>query len=177
MSWSRRAALLLLAGGSLAACGFEPMYRQDRAARTTLQFAGFDIKADPKKTFAAEEERLTQMVRNELLDRLQAGGGASLAPRYTLLIFAREGRGAVLVTRTDAVSRFNLSVSATWNLQDSVGAVLATGTVTTLESYNVLRQEFGNLSAEADARQRAARDIADQMRIRLALYFEQRARS
>ena len=55
--------------------------------------------------------------------------------------------------------------------------MLATGTVTTLESYNVLRQEFGNLSAEADARLRAARDLADQMRIRLALYFEQRARS
>ena len=176
MSWSRRVALLLLAGCGLAACGFEPMYRQDRAARTTLQLAGFDIKADPKQTFAAEEERLTQMVRNELLDRLQAGG-TPLAPRYTLLIFAREGKSAVLVTRTEAVSRFNLSVGATWQLQDSIGAVLATGTVNTLQSYNVLRQEFGNLSAEADARQRATRDLADQVRIRLALYFEQRARS
>ena len=173
MSWSRRAALLLFAGG-LASCGFQPMYRQDRAAQSVFQFANIDIRPDTKQAYVNYDERLVQMVRNELIDRLQSSPSPQ-APKYTLVIYAHEGTGAVLVTRTEAVSRFNLVVGANWRLLDGSGAIVAAGAVNTLQSYNVLRQEFANISAEADARQRAARDVADQLRIRLALYFEQRA--
>jgi len=163
--------LVALAGAGVAACGFQPMYRQDRASDAVQQFSSIDIRADKRRDYTTEEERLVQMVRNELLDRLQPKG-APLAPRFVLVIDARESRSAVLVTRTESVSRFNLAVGSVWQLLDSRGGVLTYGTVNTLESYNVLRQEFANLSAETDARQRAARDIADQLRIRLALYFE-----
>ena len=163
MSWSRRSLLLLVALGP-AACGFQPMYRQpDENSGVVQQLALVSI---PSKT-----ERPYQLVRNELVQRMQPDGPAATQP-YRLDFIVNESRGAVLVMRSEDVSRINLSLTVTYKLFDNSGAVVQSGSLTSLASYNVLRAEYFNVAAENGARERAARDAADQLTARLALLFE-----
>jgi LPS-assembly lipoprotein len=163
MSWSRRSLLLFIALAP-AACGFQPMYRQpDANSGVSQELARISV---PSKT-----ERHYQLVRNELVQRLQPDGPAPTQP-YRLDIIVTESRGAVLVTRSEDVSRINLSLSVSYKLFDTAGAVLQSGSLTSLASYNVLRAEYFNVAAENGARERAARDAADQLVARLALLFE-----
>jgi LPS-assembly lipoprotein len=174
MSWSRRGALLALAAammGGVAGCGFQPLYRQGNGARAAPGLAAVHIRPDPNRNFQPAEQRLLQMVSNELIDRMQSKPES--AALYDLVMDIVESRGAVLVTRTEAVSRFNLSLSSSWRLIDRrSGAILLSNSNVALASYNVLRQEYSNLAAENDARERATRDLAEQIRARLGLYFE-----
>ena len=163
---SRRAAGAVLVGSLLllASCGFRPLYRQDASGATVPQMAAISIPAPP--------DRLHQLLRNELLDRLNPTGQA-VASRYVLTLKVTEARGAVLVTRTESVSRFNLTEALDYTLTDaSTRTILIPGTLNSTASYNVLRAEYANLAAEEDARVRAARDLADLLRARIALFFE-----
>ena len=156
----------LLAGSLLlGACGFQPLYRQDTAGGGTVPLMAA-ISVPPPT------ERLDQLVRSELMDRLNPTG-LSAAKRYVLYIKVAEARGAVLVTRNESVSRFNLVEALEYRLTDSdTGRTLTTGTLSSSASYNVLRAEYSNLAAEEDARTRATRDLAELIRARLALFFE-----
>lgn len=166
-SSSRRTVLLLpllLAAG----CGFSPLYgRGGGTADTRTDLAGVEVRA--------ETDRLHHMVRNELIERLNPRGETATRS-YELVFTVREAKAAVLVTRQETVNRYNLSLSGGWILIDSrANKELARGNAMSTASYNVLRSEFGNVASENDARQRAARDLADTIRLRLAAYFERQA--
>ena len=57
----------------------------------------------------------------------------------------------------------------------STGQQLTSGTSVSINSYNILSNEFATFSAEQDARERGLREIADDIKVRLAIFF-QRAR-
>jgi LPS-assembly lipoprotein len=162
MSWSRLTALLgfvLLLSG----CGFEPMYRQpDAGSSVARQLSAVQV--------TSRLDRPHQLVRNELLGRMHRG--EPVAPRYRLEFTVVESRGAVLVTRSEDVSRFNLSLVVAYSLLDTANKTVASGSVSTLASFNALRAEYFNVAAENEARERAARDAAAQLVTRLALVFE-----
>lgn len=167
---SSRRALLLLPLLLVGACGFSPMYARDDAAGgnpgTRAELAGIEVRP--------EIDRLHHIVRNELIERLNPRGETP-ARSYELILSVTEARGAVLVTRQETVNRYNLNMSGGWILIDRRdGRELARGSVSSIAAYNVLRSEFGNVASENDARQRAARDMADSIRLRLAAYFGRR---
>lgn len=170
MSWSRRLAPALAAVAlalAPAACGFQPLYRQGSGADSVPQMAAVEIAPAP--------DRATQIVRNHLLDRLSPRG-QSAEPLYVLSLRVQEAQSAVLITREETVTRYNLNLSASFALHDKrSGAVVHSGSATSLAAYNVLRADFANLVAEDDARARAAREVSEQIRTRLAIYFSRRA--
>ncbi len=49
--------------------------------------------------------------------------------------------------------------------------------LSSLVSYNLVRADYANLVSERDARARAARDLAEQLRIRLGNYFTQQRKT
>jgi LPS-assembly lipoprotein len=151
----------------LGACGFRPLYSRSSDLDTVPQMAAVQI--EPARN------RLGLQVRNGLIDAL--GAGAETAnPLYVLSFNTFETPSAVLVTQRETVTRYSLSVVTTYALRDSeTGESLLSGAVTSIAAYNVLRAEYANLVAEEDARKRAALDAADQIRVRLALYFRDQA--
>jgi len=50
------------------------------------------------------------------------------------------------------------------------------GTETGLSSYNVLSSPYATLAVQQDADRRAAEDIADRIRVDLAVHFAQQAK-
>lgn len=166
MSWSRR-SLLLASGGalaSLAGCGFRPLYRQGSTADAVPQFAQIAI--------AQPEDRVSQQLRNFLLDMLTPRGTPD-RPRYLLEYRVSESIGSVFVTRSEEITRNNLQITVTCNLRDYQSGVAVYSVSTSSQaSYNLTVADYANLVSEKNARERALRDSAEQIRLRLGNYFD-----
>jgi LPS-assembly lipoprotein len=163
MWWSRPLAAVVLAA-ALVGCGFKPMYRESSDNGTTAaEFAYVSI--------AQPEDRRDQLLRNDLLDLLTPLGSPD-RPRYLLEYKVDESIGAVFTTRSEEVTRNNLILTVAYRLRDyQSGKVLQSISTTSYASYNLTVADYSNLISEKNARERALRDSAEQLRIRLGNYF------
>ncbi len=172
MWWSRRVILaltLLALLPGLAGCGFKPLYGRQDGDLTVSEFSRVSIEQ--------AENRTTQLVRNHLLDMLTPLG-APEKPLYRLELRVIENISNVLVTRSDEVTRNNLAMQIAYRLHDyRSGTIISQGNVSSLVSYNLVRADYANLVSERDARTRAARDGAEQLRIVLGNFFSRRQNS
>lgn len=154
---------------TLAACGFQPLYgeRQTTRAEDNLARISVDVIAD----------RTGQMLRNELGTRLDPNNQAQPA-LYRLQVKLNESISYLSVRRDASPTRANLTLTANYELRPNAGGeVLYAGSVRSVNSYDILstENEFGTLTARNEARRRAARDLSDQIAVRLALALEQPA--
>lgn len=169
MLWSNRAgplAAALLALGMLASCGFEPLYARHESGSTVADMAATKIDRI--------EDRVGQQLRNFLLDRLNPRGRPA-KNLYTLSVKLTEIRQDLAIRKDETATRANLIMSATYDLVEIESGdrlLHAISTVTT--SFNIVKSDFGTISAENDARRRGVREISDEVRHRLAVYFNGR---
>ncbi|MBS4044739.1 MAG: hypothetical protein KG075_00245 [Alphaproteobacteria bacterium] len=169
MSWSkpfRILAVSLLLAGIVAGCGFRPLYKQAGGTNAVQEFSQI-IVAQP-------EDRPSQQLRNFLLDSLTPHGQPD-RPLYRLDYRLTETVGSVFVTRTEEITRNNLQITASVYLRDyQTGAILTSLSTNSQASYNVTQADYANLVSEKNARERALRDVAEQIRLRLGNYFDRR---
>ena len=160
--WSSKLALILSCG-MLAGCGFEPIYSGARGQQTVAEFA--TVKID------RIEERTGQILRNYLLDSINPRGEPQ-QPMYILRVEVAESKGEIAVRKSELATRANLSLTASYRLLPARGEtpIMARSSAVTA-SYNLLTNEFATLSAEADARERSARELSEDITRQLALYF------
>jgi len=150
--------LLLLA----VACDFRPMYGDNNQIRTEM--AAVEI--------ALITDRTGQLLRNELLDRLTPTGMAN-KPRYLLSVHLTESKKNLAIRRDLTATRANLTITAQFKLTTwPTDELLLEGRSRSLNSYNISTFNFATLSAENDARRRAARAVAEDISTRLAIYFD-----
>lgn len=115
--------------------------------------------------------RTGQLVRNELIVQLGIAQ-VSVSPVYRLEVELEESREGLAFQRDDSVTRYNYRLYGTFRLIDvRTGAVATHGKTRVIAAYNVVRSDYANLIAERDARDRAARDLAQEIRLRLGVYF------
>ena len=115
--------------------------------------------------------RYGQEVRNHLIFLFNGGAGQPANARYALnLSVTRSSSAAARVqVRTDNEPTSSLlTMTANYRLTDSgTGRVVATGRRQVSSAYDVPRQEFASLRAERDAENRAARELAEHLRLAL----------
>lgn len=167
MSLSRRHILclggLLLAATSLSGCGFKPLYGRDNIS-VVPEFEQIII--------AQPEDRSSQQLRNYLLDSLTPRGEPG-RPRYRLDYRLTESVGAVFVTRSEEITRNNLQMSASVLLRDyDTGTQIFSIGASSQASYNLTQADYSNLVSEKNARERALKDLSEQIRLRLGNYFD-----
>lgn len=163
---TRRAVLL---GGclSLGACTLRPML---------LATDDQDVRAELEATkIVGLDGRLGQLVRNALLDELNPQGVATPS-RYILQVDLTRSADALGIQLDNVITRFNLTLTADFELLDAKsGALLYQSQVRRIASYNVGQQPYATLSAEVDAERRVAREVGNNIRIRLAVHFAREA--
>lgn len=164
----RRAILLLPALTlGLAACGFQPLYGTHSgtgSAAPTPEMALISIPPIP--------DRAGQILRNELLDRLVPTGQPA-KPRWRLDVTLKETKSDLVILKDSTATFAKYVGDAQWVLVDLSNQSPATkGSVRRIASYAISSSEFASLQAEADARQRVATAIAEDIRLRLGLYFQ-----
>lgn len=162
--WWFKTAAAVAAAALLFGCGFRPLYGSaPNGAAVTQALSQVHVATIPDRT--------GQKLRNFLLDRLNPEG-QPVRPRYTLHVETTVTRTDLGIERDETATRALLVLSARYSLLDASGtkAVLQ-GTTQSTNSFNIVASDFATLSAENDAVERAAREVSDDIRTRLALYF------
>ena len=165
--WSNR-ALVGVTCLLLGACGFQPLYGTRASARVIADFS--EIQVAPMK------DRLGQQLHNEL-ERLLHPKGAAPKYVYRLKATLTESTNSLAVKKSAFATRGNLTVVARYDLLKSVtgkSLINTSGSITV--SYNIFSSEFETLMAEKDARKRAVRELAQEIRIRLGVYLRDPSR-
>ena len=157
-----RCAVLSAALAVAAACGFAPLYgAKGGAAPERLA----EIRIAPIA------DRVGQTLHNLLLDKMNPAGPPR-HPLYVLSVSLTESTQGLAVRKDEVATRANLIISAKFSLiriDDDNPAL--TGSIVSTNSYNILSSDFATLSSEHDARNRAVREISDEIKTRIAIFL------
>jgi len=122
-------------------------------------------------------ERIGYELRNTMIDLLDGPGTASGAS-YRLKLALSETTQGIALQNDATITRYNDTLTVTYELSDMAGHVVTRGTETGLSAYNVLpsapNANYGTLAAQQDADKRAAQDIAERIKFDLNVFFVKR---
>ncbi|RME65127.1 MAG: hypothetical protein D6782_06865 [Alphaproteobacteria bacterium] len=155
--------VLALATSLLAGCGFEPLYAERGGAGVVDRLAGVAIAPIP--------DRLGQLVHNRLSQGVTPQGTpAAITHRLEVdLLQSIEGFG---FRSDEAITRERVRLIAHYRLIDTASDEVVVAETTHADtSIDVLLSDFATYSAEQAAGERNARQVADAILARIALYM------
>jgi LPS-assembly lipoprotein len=124
------------------------------------------VAIQPVKTRAAQE------VRNQLIFLLHGGAAEPAQPAYTLTLNVESRRfdsAVVAVGNENRTTAGTMTLSAGYVLSDAqTGEAVATGRREIMSSFDRGSQEFAVMRAARDAEDRAARELAEILRLDIA---------
>ena len=144
----------------LSGCGFRPLYKSgggsDEATLATVEVVKI-------------KDRIGQQLRN-LLTKGLSPRGRSARTDYRLTVLLTESKVRLAIKKDETATRANLTINAEFKLLALHNPRLGTfaGKALSTNSYNILTSDFATLSAERDARKRALRTLAEEIRLRVA---------
>lgn len=163
-------SIAIVPGLLLAGCGFQPLYGTIDS-KTSVGMALSEVYVDPIP------ERVGYELRNNLLDLFNATGRADTAA-YRLKLYLTGNEDAVVLQPNTAITRYNFTLRAHYDLIPKGGTEsVKSGDVTAFAAYNVAAAPFlyATVTAQRDAQNRAAGDIAERIRVELAVYLREAA--
>ena len=148
--------LLLLA---LPACALQPVYGGGASSAAAQTLAAVQVPLIP--------ERQGFLVRQALLDRVGTGSEA----RYRLDVALDDNITGLGIRGDDSITRERRTLRARWQLVDiASGNVLMDETVRTDAGIDVVSSDYAVVAAEAEALERLAEDVANQIAARISSY-------
>lgn len=150
-----------LAAATVGGCGFQPMYAPAQSGQAAIGPVVIDqIDGKAGHVLKAELEKMFQAERGpDPAQRLQVNVG--------------EGVVGLGFRIDESASRSDLVLTASYVLYDAKGVVAARGAVTATAGYDIPASAYGEISAQDDARERAAENVAERLRADLALRLAQ----
>ena len=170
-SYLSNALLISMLGLSLTACQFQPLYSNADGSLSTQNSTLSNLSV------AEVETRQGQQVRNHLIFLL-AGGANPINPTHdvrlrvstasTDLAAKISGNGSTQLGNTAGQVR----ITASYEIYDTrEKTVVYRGTRSAAASFDETSQQFAAARAERDAENRAAREVAEQLRLAIAADF------
>ncbi len=149
---------------ALTGCGFQPLYGVTSTGATVSSELS-QIQIPEPKT------RLEQLIRNSLLESMSPAGGP-VSSRYLLEFAATEDVFDAAIERTTDVSRRVYRLKVKYTLRDTATQeVLQSGSTFSHVAYDRVFSDFQNLQSLENAKERAAHQVAQDMRLRIAAWF------
>ena len=167
----KRGALggLMLSLAAVSACTVRPLYSEAAYQSTTQAGSAIDLSSVSIKPV---ETRYGQEVRNHLIFLLNGGSGQPANARYTLTLGVTatyETAAVVQVADENEPSAATMTVRSSYLLTEvATGKRILSGNRQITSSYDVPQQEFAAVRAQRDAENRAARELAELLRLALA---------
>ena len=166
---TRRGLLLSVVGGAVAGCGFRPVY-----------MAGADKKGASAGLAEIEVkpiyDRPGQILRQTLMARLASDGGTP--HRYDLQVNFWITGEEIGVLPTTQSTRIRLAGHANWVLlnRDARPLRLVEGSERVIDGFDQFDSQFFTFDMDNErVQRRVAAKIADNIALRLAIWFGQRA--
>jgi LPS-assembly lipoprotein len=179
MSLARiRIAARCLAAAALAALTagcFQPIYAEHNDGTPALREKLMGVEIPPvDKLNASREARIGVEIRNALAFKLY-GSATGLPPTHRLVLRFNSTRSSLIVDPNTALpTSENYGIDAQYNLIEiASNKSVMTGTTFSRVSYDIpgQLQRFARSRAFRDAEDRAAQEIAENIRTRLASFF------
>ena len=156
-------AAVALASG----CGFRPLYGRKSFGEVDTELAQIKIGIIPN--------RIGQQLHNYLLDRINRKGRPK-KPLYLLSVQVKIEKLRQAFEPDETATRAKLTFTADFKLQEIMTEkVLLKSWARSVNSYNIVNSAIATRSAELDATDRAARDVSEEIRSLLAMYFQRRS--
>ena len=151
--WLSDRRTFLAAALALGACGFTPAYGPNGGAKALRGAVEIDAPGD-RETFGFTAR---------LEDRL----GRVTSPKYRLRYGVTTTPVGAGITQTGAITRYSLTGSAKYRLEDATGGVVTEGVVESFTSWSTTGSTVATLTSEDDAYRRLMVILADQVVTRL----------
>ncbi len=154
----------------LGACGFEPLHAR-RAGQPAAASELATIRVEPIR------DRLGQLLRNHLFDILTPRGRPAV-PRYILSVTLAESKRELAVQKNAFATRVNYGLTARYQLIDAETQMsVFSGGGRVVGSYNISQSEYATLIAAKDARAKAVREMSENIRTDLGVFFLDQAKA
>lgn len=163
MLWFDR-VIVLVSCLVVAGCGFRPLYGNHATGTASDSFLRVEV--------GTIRDRAGQNLRNELVQRFY-GGSRRLAAEYRLITKLDESKSSWAVKKSAFATRGNLVMTADYRLvRLQSGEVVYGSSSRVTVSYNILESEFASVLAEENARDRAVKELSEDIRVRLGVFFD-----
>lgn len=151
----RAAGLVTLAGLVVTGCGFTPMYGEGLGSSLS------------RIAVTTQDDRLGYRVREQLEDAL--GRDLGQAPLWRLETAVEQTRRPLGRRIDDTAARYELTVVGRWTLTPVGGGLPLSGVETVTTTYAAADQPYAAIAAQQDGEERAAAELARQIRLDLML--------
>ncbi|MBR71933.1 MAG: hypothetical protein CMM30_03200 [Rhodospirillaceae bacterium] len=151
----------------LSACGFEPVYKN--AANHSIHKNELNSELN-QISIDTIPGRVGHQLRKNLVYKFGSNSNL-LNQKYNLVINLDSDKSPLLIQDDEKVSRYNLSLIASFMLADSNSKTIYEGHARSVGSFNVVTSEFATLMAERDAEDRAASELSAEINGLLIDYF------
>jgi LPS-assembly lipoprotein len=147
----------LLASG----CSYRPLYGGGAEGKgVAVALSGIAIDE--------QRSRAGQIVRNNLISSFGNGG----VSQFVLRLVPDEKTIELSSNSTQKLERLRYRLNVKYELADAKsGETLHAGTSFSNVSYDAVQQPISDLRAAENAKERAAREVAEDIRLRLAAFF------
>src|SRR5665213_3524182 len=167
--------LAIVALAALTAGCFQPMYAEHTDGTPGLRDKLLTVDLPPvDKPNASREARVGVAIRNALAFKLY-GNATGAPPLYKLVLKFTSSRSSLIIDpNTGLPNTENYGIDVQYNLIEiATDKSVMTGSTFSHLSYDIpgSYQRFARSRAIRDAEDRAAQEIADHIRTRLASYF------
>jgi LPS-assembly lipoprotein len=172
------AASLLMAASLISACTVQPLYSN---ANADLKTGALPSGTAELKTILIEpvDTRYAQQVRNDLIFLFNGGSGEPATAKYKMKLVVTEliiNEARVEVDNENRATAATLHMTGEYVLTDvATGDVVTSGKRAMQSSYDTPSQEFATYRARLDAENRAARELAELLRLDVAQKLAKRS--
>lgn len=152
---------------SLTGCGYRPLYTSGSDGRGVVTSLS---------SIAIQEtgSRAGQLVRNSLLSSMRPAGTAQ-QDRFKLILKPELTRSTLVSQSLPGIKRLRLRLTVSYKLLEmGSGSEVNSGKTFSAVSYDIIRESISDLQAESNATDRAAQEVAADIRTRLAAYMANR---
>ncbi|WP_217574029.1 LPS assembly lipoprotein LptE [Mesorhizobium sp. GbtcB19] len=153
----------------VSACTVRPLYSSQPLSAGSQLSPSAELASIAIKPVGT---RYAQQVRNNLIFAFGQGSGEPASPAYTLDLGVTElVESAAIVqvqTEEDEPTAGTVTLTANYVLRDTAGTVIAVGKRSVPSSFDRPLQEYAAYRAQIDAENRAARELADFLRLSIA---------
>ena len=148
----------------LSGCGMKPLYATDETgAGVATELSSIAIPP--------ADNRLGQIIRNDLLSSIRPAGSAA-NDRYTLVLVTQTRENQATELSDLGADRLTVVLNVEYRLVErSSGRVVDRGKTFSNVSYDETGQSFADLRARDNAYERAAHEVSQDIRSRLAAHF------
>ena len=161
----RRAAVVVCVL-ALAGCGFRPVYAPEESGETPAVEQLSAVRIEPLR------DRDGQQLHNFLRDELNPDG-QPVDPAYKLQIKLSRRTETLAFRQDETATRANIILKTAFVLRAAEDdRVLYAGQASSINSYNILDEQYPTNVSAADALRRGLREISQDIKLRLAVYFQ-----